>query len=137
MAYRAGLQNQYFIGSNPITLSNHNTENTMKLLLDDIRNPSDVDRDAHNSEWVIARDPFKFHQLLKKHWDELTEVWFDNDLGEDPMGGFYREGRQILTDLECKWEFMNIKPHFKMYAHSANPVARREMEIIIERIESR
>lgn len=97
----------------------------MKIWLDDLREPP-------TDEWVWCNATHSVETLLSlsnnAHFD-VEVLSLDNDLGEGRD-----EGYRVLDWLEEK-KFHN--PNFtvpkKIQVHSANPVARRRMEQIIEK----
>ncbi len=100
----------------------------MKLYLDDVRNPDQTYRDA--GWWAVIRTPEAFVIALKMKWDEVTHISLDNDLGEGKA-----EGRQVLDIIETMCD--GIHPHFEILIHSANPVARKAMNLTIKRMKER
>lgn len=61
---------------------------------------------------------------LINHGAEIEMISLDNDLGE-----FQMEGYKVLDWLES----LLIAVPFGIHIHSANPVARERMRVIIER----
>ena len=100
----------------------------MKLYLDDVRNPDQTYRDA--GWWAVIRTPEAFMVALNLKWSEVTHVSLDNDLGEGVM-----EGRQVLDAIEEMCD--GIHPDFEILIHSANPVARKAMNLTIKRMQER
>lgn len=96
----------------------------MKIWLDDLRTPP-------SEEWTWCKNTTEVKALLSlsnSRWD-VEILSLDNDHGEDKI-----EGYRVLDWLEEKKFFVPgfVFPH-KIRIHSANPVARRRMEQIIEK----
>lgn len=96
-----------------------------KLFLDDIRNVDLVFPHLGNSDFVIVRSYKAFlEQVVKFGLPEF--ISFDNDLGED-------ERHKVLPDgYDCaKWlvyESGLDLSSLKFQVHSANPVAKKQIE---------
>ena len=96
----------------------------MKIWLDDIRTPPDG-----SWKWFKkAEDVIDWFRLNHDVWD-VEILSLDNDLGEG-----CDEGYKVLDWLEEKKFYVpNFVVPKKIRVHSANPVARRRMEQIIEK----
>ena len=96
----------------------------MKIWLDDIRTPPDG-----SWKWLkTAEDVIDWFRLNHDVWD-VEVLSLDNDLGEGRD-----EGYKVLDWLEkMKFHTLNFIVPKKIQVHSANPVARRRMEHIIEK----
>lgn len=93
----------------------------MKLWIDDIRMPPDND-------WEWAKTAHDAVRLLRLHWNEINEVSFDHDLGENS-----RTGYDILIWIERRCARGKKFPAL-MFTHSANPVGRANMQAAIQSI---
>lgn len=100
----------------------------MKLYLDDVRVPSDTY--TYTFGWEVIRTPEAFMITLNRKWNEVSHISLDNDLGEGKA-----EGRQVLDIIENMCD--GIHPHFEILIHSANPVARKAMNLTIKRMKER
>ena len=88
----------------------------MVLWLDDLRNPKDFNKDT--TGWLWAKNSSEFMTILGIKRRDISEIHFDNDLGEEVEG----------YTLFCQVEMLLMKssmPNLKtIYVHSANPSAR-------------
>ena len=99
-----------------------------KLFLDDIRDVPMVYPDLTNNDFVVVRSYVEFVNHIKHHG--LPDfISFDNDLGED-------EKSIVLPDgYDCtKWlvyeSGLDIRL-LKFKVHSANPVASKQIEALL------
>ena len=101
--------------------------------LDDLRDPkeplwaSKIDPD-HEVVWVKDRTQFEEAVLEHAASGRLAALHFDNDLGVPAFMGADQEGRHCFTWFEQQvhnrgWGEVSL------YAHTANPAARRELEM--------
>ncbi len=96
----------------------------VKIFLDDVRNPPD-------STWLIARNSAECIKLLKKHEGKIKELSLDHDLGEF-VGCSERTGKVPLQWLEQRVIQDQDYPLPKViFIHSANPVGKQGMELIL------
>lgn len=103
----------------------------MKIWLDDIRTAPE--------EWVFCRWPEEVIELLKNN--KVEEISLDHDL-EDPnvIGQGYcssikeRTGYDVLLWIEEQVINNNFKPP-KINIHTANISARKEMILVLTKIE--
>ena len=95
----------------------------MKVFLDDVREVSDIYRDARG--WVIARDIKIVIPLLEKGL--VTVLSLDGDM--EKIGD-----KDIPGGVElCDWMRMSRKwPTQQVLVHSSNPVKRYLMEMVID-----
>lgn len=102
----------------------------MKLFIDDIRVPSDVG--LINSEWTIARNYKPAIDLIKVY--KPQEISFDHDLGDFANGreitGYDILSKLIEMDMDTNGDFIN--DDFKLGVHSANPVGKKNIEMLFE-----
>lgn len=92
----------------------------MKLWLDDIRDPKDHVSDPENWTWVQNTDAAI--NALKK--GVVTEASLDHDLGSEDTHVGYR--------VVCWMEEHNVWPPNGVKVHSANPVGKQRMELVIK-----
>jgi hypothetical protein len=109
----------------------------MKLFLDDVRELPD-------NTWFLFRTARTLLQFVwvafktnGQHpmWKAVEVISFDNDLGENAL-----EGYKVLDELEYLIHealALDSVPHIpKLQIHSANPVARARMAVIIARLDA-
>ncbi len=99
-----------------------------KLFLDDIRSVSMVYPNLKDKDFIIVRDYFSFVETIKNKG--LPDyISFDNDLGLD------KDGNIALDGYACaKWlvyESGNNIANLNFYVHSANPVAKLQIESLL------
>lgn len=87
----------------------------MKLYIDDMRNPP--------VGWVLARTYNEAIELIPF----ASEISFDHDLGEE------KTGYDLIKIIEENYFVKGITPPI-MHCHSANPVGRKNIETVIERL---
>ena len=92
----------------------------MKIFLDDTRPAPEG--------WILAKTAREAQALIQGN--EVEEISLDHDLGHD-----IRNGGWVLTYLEIRQHYGLPIP--KIYVHSANPTARKRMELGIKRLEER
>ena len=96
--------------------------------MDDVRFVNMVYPNLKDGDFIIARDYFSFVAIIKNKG--LPDyISFDNDLGLD------KEGNVALDGYACaKWlvyeSGINII-NLKFYVHSANPVAKVQIESLL------
>lgn len=89
----------------------------MKVFLDD----DHVNRRPPGPDWIEVRKVSTMVSLLET--GKVTEISLDNDLGPG-----MREGRHVVTWIEKRvFNDKKFEPPI-IHVHSANPVARRNME---------
>jgi hypothetical protein len=88
---------------------------SIKLFLDDVRNPSDVEHCLDPGEWVIVRTVKAAQDVLFTR--QVLAISLDHDLGLDQPTGY---------DL-CKWMSQNFAWPDQVYFHSMNPVGKQNM----------
>jgi len=86
----------------------------MRLFIDDTRMPK-------TWGWLVCSTYADAIHSLEKFWDKIDEISVDNDLGE------VKEGYDIAKWIEERIELDGWKPIPKMYCHSANPVAMKNI----------
>jgi len=94
----------------------------IKVFLDDQRIPSNIYGDGANDEWILVATVEEVCGLLKQ--GNVSHLSLDNDLGLN-----HKEGHTVIywmMDNDC-W------PSEELYAHSANPYWRANMESDIRR----
>ncbi len=93
----------------------------MKVYLDDWREPPDG--------WRLVKSTRILMHWLKNYSDKITEISLDHDLGLEDECGY-----DVLLWVE-KEIMMNgyIPPKIKI--HTANPSARKKMELALRKIE--
>lgn len=92
----------------------------MKLYLDDVRKAP--------QNWIPVRNVLDAIQLLDEQ--EIKEISLDHDLGNGHLTGL-----DLINQIEKEVIERNFKPP-KMYVHSMNPVGRKQMLVVIKRIEA-
>ena len=95
----------------------------MKLFLDDIR-------EAPDKTWVVVRSYFEFVEAVRKHGNEIIEISFDHDLGEDAHGSLAPTGMDAAKYFVDK--FMIEEEGYgqlllKVNVHSSNPAGRKNI----------
>jgi len=100
---------------------------TIKLFLDDVRNPPD-------DTWITVRSVRELIGWIELAYYEeniITHLSLDNDMGENEL-----EGRKVVDYLEEKMYYMFYNRHTpyrlrffprEITVHSANPVAKQAM----------
>jgi hypothetical protein len=99
----------------------------MKIFLDDIRDPPD-------DTWVTYRRAEDLIADIFVNWEKIEAISFDNDLGDDNM-----EGYRVLNYIEqMVMDASYGKQHHlpDLHIHSANPVARARMAVVIWRLQN-
>jgi len=92
----------------------------VKLFVDDERGAPDG--------WTIARTFEEAMAILAT--GRVTHLSLDNDMGLEQ-----EEGHVILTYLERAMHQVGFMPPKNIKIHSANPAARKQMELAVEAIE--
>ena len=95
-----------------------------KLWVDDTRS-------APNSEWLVARTYQDAYIILMFNSGKLDEASFDHDLGSEHPN---HTGYVLLCDIEEMVATGDYIPPTTMRVHSANPVGRDRMLVVIDRI---
>lgn len=93
----------------------------MRIYLDDIREPK-------TSGWTIVRTANEAINLIKKYRNEITEISFDHDLGDDEMTGY-----DVAKWIEAECFFGMKCPKWNI--HSANPVGAKNIKMAMEAAE--
>ena len=93
----------------------------MKIYLDDIRNGPDG--------WKTVRNVFNLMDLLEQR--DVTHLSLDHDMGENQ-----RTGYDLLCWIERKVYSGEMTEVPVLTIHSANPVGRDRMKMVIESIKS-
>lgn len=99
-----------------------------KLFLDDIRSVNMVYPKLTDEDFLIVRDYFSFIETIKNKG--LPDyISFDNDLGLDKDGNIALDGYACAKWLvyESEKDIINLK----FYVHSANPVAKLQIESLL------
>lgn len=99
-----------------------------KLFLDDVRFVNMVYPNLKDGDFIIARDYFSFVEIIKNKG--LPDyISFDNDLGLDKEGNVAPDGYACAKWLvyESGINIINLK----FYVHSANPVAKVQIESLL------
>lgn len=114
----------------------------MKVFLDDIRNPRDVG--LVDTEWVTVRTYDDAETLIRRCHDIITHMSLDHDLGMriDDGGNEIIIANEIVEktgyDLLCWMERNDIFwPSKDIYIHSANPVGRAKMKVVVDKWKER
>lgn len=92
---------------------------TLKLWLDDIRNPPD-------NSWIVFREVDAMLRHLLRH---AHIVSLDHDLGDNKPTGY-----NLLTWFEERVVVEGISKIPEIRIHSANPVGRQNMERVVQSI---
>lgn len=100
-----------------------------RLFLDDIRNVQMVYPELANNDFVVLRSFDEFVKQISKEGLPYF-ISFDNDLGEDASGNLLNDGYACAKWLvyESNLDLRNLK--FKV--HSANPVAAKQIEGLLD-----
>jgi len=98
---------------------------TIKLFIDDIRQPSDVG--FINSEWVVARTYSEAMRYIESFKPQL--ISFDHDLGYMQPSGFDIAKELLNLDMDLG-EY--ISSDFKYYVHSANPIGAENIRSLLD-----
>jgi len=94
------------------------------LWLDDLRDPSRYCfPEGATPVWVKTREEFEVEFLRLVSEGTLYSVHFDNDLGRTDPG---TEGRHCFNWMEEQCRENGFGP-FKLFAHTSNPAARKEL----------
>jgi hypothetical protein len=88
---------------------------TIKLFLDDVREPYMVEHCVPPSDWTIVRSVKAAKEVLETR--QVSHISLDHDLGNDQPTGY---------DL-CKWMSENFAWPDNVYVHSANPIGAKRM----------
>lgn len=101
------------------------------IWLDDLRDPTTLPWSEridpnHEAVWVKNRAEFEEAVLEHEASGELAALHFDNDLGVPSLPGAGQEGRHCFTWFE-KQVHERGWGKVSLYAHTANPSARREL----------
>lgn len=99
----------------------------IKVWLDDIR-------DAPDNTWIVCRTPEDFATVLYDPSIQIVTVSFDHDLGYKDDDGNEVSGYTCARWLEKR---LRSDVHYKiphMQIHSMNPVGKKNIEHVIERI---
>lgn len=101
-----------------------------KIWLDDIRPAPDG--------WVQfrrAEDCIKFLEMLNFEVDMVDHISVDNDLGDS---AFWNTDERVMEGVDfMNWleeRMLSSNRQFEITCHSANPVAKKRIDSIIERI---
>lgn len=97
-----------------------------KLFLDDLRT---VEMVYTTNDFVVVRSFAEFVKYIEEHG--LPEfISFDNDLGEDAKGNLLPDGYSCAKWLvyESKLDLSTLK----FNVHSANPVAKVQIESLLD-----
>lgn len=86
----------------------------VQIFLDDEREP------INSLDWVIVRDYSEFVAAVLEHRFEIGYISFDHDLGDNSLSGF--ECAKYLVDFDQNSKGKILRPNFKWYVHSQNPV---------------
>ena len=98
------------------------------LFLDDIRNIKMVYPDKEDSDFIVVRDYKSFIELITKNGLPVY-ISFDNDLGLDSTGNVAPDGYACAKWLVYESGFDLSK--LKFHVHSANPVAKVQIESLL------
>ena len=88
----------------------------MKIWLDDVRTPPD-------DTWTHCTSVSSATITLAMYQQEVEEISFDHDLGEDPEGNEYPNGNEFAKIIEEKAHVGLMDP-VKWNVHSANSPGR-------------
>lgn len=88
----------------------------MKIYLDDVRNPI-------TEGWVIVRTAKECIELIEKNINDIEEISFDHDLGDDKNG----TGYDVAKWIESKCYFGSMKCPKYWNVHSANSVGAKNI----------
>lgn len=91
----------------------------MKIYLDDERTTPEGYTRAYNVFELIG---------MVEYFDDITEISLDHDLG-DTLNGYH-----FCAWLEKQKYINDIKYGFKIIIHSANPVGRKNMSTVLQRL---
>lgn len=95
----------------------------MRLFIDDIRDPKD------GREWVVVRSYRAAIDTILTHFNEITEISFDHDLGEG------KTGYDIAVEVEKLVDAKHLINVPVMHVHSRNPVGAKRLKQAIDSIE--
>lgn len=98
----------------------NNRRPTMKLWVGD-EPPDDT--------WTVAKTCYEAIRLLEML--TFTEISLDYDLGMGGSKGTVKTGYDVACWIE---EIGEWRPPFIMHCHSANPVGRRRIQQVIDRV---
>ena len=99
----------------------------MKIFIDDVRFPPD-------SSWLLVKDVASAMKCIKHNLNEVTLISFDHDLGED-VNQIPTTTIPIATYLEELAYNGQYPKQLKLQIHSANPVGRKNLELIFKSIQ--
>lgn len=104
---------------------------TIKIFLDDVRDPCDVyHKDAmepwNDQGWVIAKTVEEAIDIIQRN--DVLAISFDHDLGTEKTG--YDLARWIEEHV-----YLDMIPRFQWNIHSANPVGRENIKRALTSIE--
>jgi len=117
-----GEVTKYSINFKPLKMS-------YKLFLDDIRDVKMVYKDLSDDDFVIVRNFHDFKKVILENGLPKF-ISFDNDLGLDENDLIAEDGYACVKWLVYDSE-INLKD-LKFYVHSANPVARQQIQSLLD-----
>lgn len=124
----------------------------MKVFLDDVRSPGDClhymgarigDPTIYNDKWTVVSNYDEFARIIVNHYEEITHVSFDHDLGEDVALEAIERGmsktqarkklkKGVKSGYDCA-EFLKTfyeqveKDLPVMFVHSMNPIGTQRI----------
>ena len=94
----------------------------MRVFLDDIRDTPEG--------WVRAYTVPELIDIFRKYASEITELSLDHDLGSDQKSGY-----DFMRWLESQVFANKFDSIPKIGFHTANPVGREQMELVLDSIQ--
>lgn len=97
---------------------------TFRMFIDDERFPP-----ADGQEWIICRTLQEVTRVCRNEGKLPDYVSFDHDLGENEPTGYVIAKWMVDMDLD---EILKFPDNFAFYAHSQNPVGKKNIEAYLD-----